>query len=353
MVKKNLIIYAGNVAGIGAKQVVKNILLSLNTTYYKYNYNIQVYLPNHSELINYTNIDWDIIIVKRFDNFILHFYHRFIVLIKDFNSFNKNSILINLGDIPLKYKGTQFLLFHNTNIIDYNKRKLSKYFILNIIFKYNIKYTSKIFVQSPIVKNLLYNSINNIKNIHVLPMPVDKNYIKTFLNVIENTKTDYNLFYPVDYYPHKNFKLISNLTKVTNFKYHYNLLLTINCNQFTINNINTKFNIKFINNISHDRVLEYLNNSFALFYPSIKESYGIPLVEAMVLKKYIICADLPYARWMCEDEAIYFDPFDTISAYNALEIAVEKYKSGHVPNWDKALLKIPTSWEKYTHNFIN
>ena len=352
MLKRNLVIYAGNVAGIGAKQVVKNFLLSLNTTYYNSNYHIQLYLPNNSELVNYTNIDWDIIIVKRFDNIILHFYHRFFDLFKDFNCYNKNSILINLGDIPLRYKGTQYLLFHNTNIIDYNKRKLSKYFILNIIFKYNIKYTSKIFVQSPIVKNLLKDSIN-YKNIYVLPMPVDINYIKTFINDIKTIKTDYNLFYPVDYYPHKNFNLIKNLTKVNNFKFHYNLLLTININQLTVNNNNNYFKIQFLNNINHDIVLEYLNNSFALFFPSLKESYGIPLIEAMVLKKYIICADLPYARWMCEDEAIYFDPFDTISAYNALETAVRKFKSGHVPNWDKALLKIPSSWEQYTYNFIN
>ena len=46
----------------------------------------------------------------------------------------------------------------------------------------------------------------------------------------------------------------------------------------------------------------------ACVFASFCESFGHPLVEALALGKSLICADLPYAREICGDSALYVDP---------------------------------------------
>ncbi len=48
----------------------------------------------------------------------------------------------------------------------------------------------------------------------------------------------------------------------------------------------------------------------ACIFPSICESFGHPLVEAMAMGKPLICADRPYAHELCGDYATYVDPLD-------------------------------------------
>ncbi len=45
----------------------------------------------------------------------------------------------------------------------------------------------------------------------------------------------------------------------------------------------------------------------ACIFASFCESFGHPLVEALALGKPLVCIDLPYAREICGDAAIYFD----------------------------------------------
>jgi glycosyltransferase involved in cell wall biosynthesis len=45
-------------------------------------------------------------------------------------------------------------------------------------------------------------------------------------------------------------------------------------------------------------------------YPSVIESFGHPLVEAMAVGLPIVAADSPVNRELCRDAAIYFSPFD-------------------------------------------
>lgn len=45
-------------------------------------------------------------------------------------------------------------------------------------------------------------------------------------------------------------------------------------------------------------------------FPSLNESYGLPLAESILAGTPVCAADLPYAREICGDAAAYFDPRD-------------------------------------------
>jgi glycosyltransferase involved in cell wall biosynthesis len=48
----------------------------------------------------------------------------------------------------------------------------------------------------------------------------------------------------------------------------------------------------------------------ALVLPSLTETVGLPLLEAMQMGTPVIASDRPYAHSMCEDAALYFDPYN-------------------------------------------
>jgi glycosyltransferase involved in cell wall biosynthesis len=53
-------------------------------------------------------------------------------------------------------------------------------------------------------------------------------------------------------------------------------------------------------------------------FPSIAESFGHPLVEAMASGLPILASDIPVCREICGEAAIYFDPFNAKSLAEAI-----------------------------------
>lgn len=60
--------------------------------------------------------------------------------------------------------------------------------------------------------------------------------------------------------------------------------------------------------LNADEVDYTLRSSDLLVFPSLSESMGLGLVEAMATGCLIAAADLPYAHDVCGDAAVYFDP---------------------------------------------
>jgi glycosyltransferase involved in cell wall biosynthesis len=68
----------------------------------------------------------------------------------------------------------------------------------------------------------------------------------------------------------------------------------------------------------------YLGSDIFVF-PAITESFGHPMVEAMVHGLPIVAADTPVNREICGDAAIYFEPFDP----EGLAVQVERLALDH------------------------
>lgn len=73
-----------------------------------------------------------------------------------------------------------------------------------------------------------------------------------------------------------------------------------------------------LGHLTHRTCLEAIRMSTGLVLPSLTESCGLPLLEAMGLGTPIAVADRPYAHDTCEDAALYFDPLDQRSIADAI-----------------------------------
>ena len=52
--------------------------------------------------------------------------------------------------------------------------------------------------------------------------------------------------------------------------------------------------------------------------PSLVETVGLPMLEAMSMGTPVLAADRPYARELCEDAAVFFDPLDVDDLVNRI-----------------------------------
>lgn len=123
-------------------------------------------------------------------------------------------------------------------------------------------------------------------------------------------------FYPANFSPHKNHKILfqtfNNLikTRMCNIK----LLLTIEINDvpfsFKENN-----HLIFLGNQSFENMHYLYKIVDYLIFPSLNESLGLPLIEASLHKLPIIASDLDYVYDVCKPSYT-FNPFSEADIYS-------------------------------------
>jgi glycosyltransferase involved in cell wall biosynthesis len=263
----------------------------------------------------------------------------------------KGNYLI-LGDIPLFNIMNQTVFLQQSNLSNIKENKFSsqnmKYRILRILFKLNKVYVKKYIVQSACVEKFIGNSYSIPKSKFTISAhPV--NPIFSNSNIIRLPQdSKLTLFYPASFYPHKNHQIIIDCILSYNDISNY-----IKSFIFTTRDI---FNNSFIIELgvlTPEQCYNLYKSSDALIFPSLMESYGLPLIEAMYMKLPIIVSDLDYARWLCEDQAIYFNPTDVGSLYNAIVELYNKKQENWEPDYSHAISKIQANWEETAHLFFN
>ncbi|EEN9710460.1 TPA: glycosyltransferase, partial [Salmonella enterica subsp. enterica serovar Rough:-:-] len=147
--------------------------------------------------------------------------------------------------------------------------------------------------------------LNRCQKLNVKQVIVLRPDIKLFETRINNEKILKNtLLYPATALSYKNHMII--LKSLILLKKQYGMKdikfqVTFSRGQYKLfdryvceNELST--NIEYLGVISYlELQKKYLSASLVVF-PSYIESYGLPLIEAAILGKWIVCSDLPYAR---------------------------------------------------------
>ena len=195
-------------------------------------------------------------------------------------------------------------------------------FIHKFIFNTFKRTNDILIVQTNSMKKLLIKSkINNriVLQDKIWGLFNKDNYLNIYSSNISNNKNNKKLkiikelyksniiyFYPAYFYPHKNhLNLIRAFQKLgKSNQIPYKLVLTIN--NKNIKNINNS-NIIFLNNVIFKDIFSIYKYVDYLIYPSLTESFGLPLLEAKLNDVHIIAADLPYVYDVCKPFLV-FDP---------------------------------------------
>lgn len=262
------------------------------------------------------------------DNFIFvkaSLYNRYVFYKKNKHKFSKVFCFGNLGP-PIKLSIPVFVYLHQRLYLEKRSKSSSikyrfKWFLKRFIFKLFLKNLDILIVQTNIMKNKFFEEITfteyHIK-VKVLPFykPIVPNYSVERLN---------NFYF----YPSSGFQYKNHILLLKGFKMFYDkhgigeLHLTVS-KEFeeiikAISDLVQKgypiINHGFIN---RDKLQILYQKAKYVVYPSITESLGLPLVEAIDNNCYIIASDLDYVYEVC-DPSLVFDPTNEYSIFNSFE----------------------------------
>ncbi len=68
--------------------------------------------------------------------------------------------------------------------------------------------------------------------------------------------------------------------------------------------------VRFLGAVPYREILDYYRNAAAMVFPSLLESFGHPMLEAMLTGTPIVASELPIFREIAGDAALYFPPHD-------------------------------------------
>ena len=337
--KGRIQIHATNIEGLGAKNVVKNLISFINKEFY-----------TRVELVYLNNNDYNIpnLNIKNYNRVFPKSLSRLFEIILSRFLF-KNSKTLVLGDIPLNGIKNQTLFIHQANLVSPDINKYSskgiKFCVLRYLFRYNIKYVDRIIVQSDFMKEELESSYKALpKKIDVIPLP---NTFDFELHKPKKYSKKLVLFYPALNYKHKNHEFLLEIAKSKTL-IDFEIYITLKKKDFK------KYeNLEFVKNlgvISHQEVLEFYNKTDVLLNLSNLESFCLPLVEAIYLNIPILTIDRTYSKWMCEDFGYYFT--DLASFISSMDTIKQDIKDQNLKPISNAKKKFKYNWSDVAAMFL-
>jgi glycosyltransferase involved in cell wall biosynthesis len=352
MSKPSICIHLTNVAGTGAIQLLKSLLPSLES---QHTCQVKsIYLPDRGELCKYlsANQKIDVVIYRRKLPNVLS---RLFECIFTSSLFDKDSHLLVLGDLPLRVHCSQTVFVQTSHLLKPKNISFAslKYIVSRAVFKFNLSYVNSVIVQTSVMSELFKLTYPRFSGkVYVVLQPVPNWLLKRNFCIDRscwNIGKKLTLFYPAAYYPHKNHKLLNKFESRLDLPIEH-LILTIDPAHNPAHHLSW---LRCVGPLTSDEMIAAYSKIDGLLFLSKEESYGFPLVEAMHIGLPIICPDLPYARFLCGAEAIYFDP----NSQESLKVAVNelfiRLNKGWWPDWRVQLSKFPRDWDVVARRFID
>jgi glycosyltransferase involved in cell wall biosynthesis len=266
---------------------------------------------------------------------------------------NDGDRLLVLGDIPLRHHGWQVVLLHQPHLIAPavdGTVQGGRFRVARLAMRWNGRYADRIVVQTDVMAESFRLSYPRACSaVHVIPQPVPA-WLAGAASTGPRATGSFRMIYPAAAYPHKNHRLMDGMAGLRDPLLD-ECTLSITLSEPEWPSLTDTGWIRFLGRLPGPAMREAYSAADAVFFPSLHESYGLPLVEAMALGLIVICADRPYARWLCEEEAVYFDPNSAESAVAAIASANDRRRSGWRPDWASALAKVPSDWDEVADEF--
>jgi glycosyltransferase involved in cell wall biosynthesis len=79
----------------------------------------------------------------------------------------------------------------------------------------------------------------------------------------------------------------------------------------TIENLGIRDRVIFTGYTSNEEFNAIMNGALAVVNPSLYEGFGMPVAEAMLLEKPVVCSNVASLPEIGGNAALYFDPYDT------------------------------------------
>ncbi len=238
----------------------------------------------------------------------------------------KPDLVLSLGNIPAITTYYQIYLHDNpylthsipkgfkTDTINLLTHKIRVFLTLR-----RFKYNNEIWTQTSLEKNLIIKQNRFFGTIKTLAPLVPSHLLKgeQSKKVLPNKeKGTIRLICLSNYFEHKNLNILLDVARLA-IKINFKLQFIFTINSFSdkksknlLNKINT-FPNQYALNIGHvkyDESISVINQCDGVILPSLMETFGLNCFDAWINQKPYFISNMDYAREVCKDAAIYFDP---------------------------------------------
>jgi len=306
MISRNIYVDASNMHSGGGRTLLNGFISGINDLD-----NFTIFIDKRYR---------PVIFKKNIKYIIIHnLFSRLLVAFKIKSKISKHDIVIFLGNLPpiINFNIDKCYLFLGNRF--YVDNEIESFFlpvpikikikIEKIFFHYFIKNVNKVYVQNLTMKNLCENSIRN----KIIEIAAFDDFNDVNFNKIKKEKNSF--IYVASNIPYKNHKkLLYAFSLVNNFTKDYKLYLTIDIalkKNLHLKNYVDQHNLKveFLTFSTRRKFLDKFKTVETLIYPSMFESYGLPLIEAKKYDLKILSSDLDFT-WDLVDPDDYFNPYD-------------------------------------------
>lgn len=341
-------VHLTNVAGAGATQLLLSLLPALER-----NEAVKIaaiYLPDRGRLASYMKAP-DSGAVHRYRRWLPNALSRVLECVVFGRRFDGGTPLLVLGDLPLRCRAPQTVFVQTPHLGVPERFRWTldhvKFAIARQIFRLNASRVHAFIVQTSVMRDVLAASYPSIANrIHVVAQPVPVWLLESSVRRAAGfvvPKARLRLIYPAAEYPHKNHRLLDGIKAEEADSWPVEkLTLTVSAARDSAARVSW---IECVGHLSSAEMVKAYCEVDALLFLSTDESYGFPLIEAMFVGLPIVCPDLPYARALCADGAIYFDPHSLESLRQAIVTLHERLSTGWWPDWTAQVATIPPNWD--------
>jgi hypothetical protein len=208
--------------------------------------------------------------------------------------------------------------------VGFSKKVVIRLFFEQLFFRFFNTRIDQYFVQTKSMRNELVswrkkNHINN--HLDCIIFPYSRKLSWETLSVLSKTKKEWDFVYISDGVAHKNHRnLFEAWRLLAEDGIFPSLAITLSSKDSEIEKemvdacASTGAKIHNLGHISHDSVLNLYVQARALIYPSLRESFGLPLIEANFFELPILAPELDYVRDICT-------PTQTFAPLSPLSIA--------------------------------
>lgn len=262
--------------------------------------------------------------------------------------------LLVLGDLPYRTKGRQVVFVQTPFLLagSWSGSRVTniKSAISRWLFRTNLRFVDRVIVQTPVMANGLLSSYPELEGrISIIGQPAPEWLLSVPKQIARRDAGQaLRLFFPASPYPHKNHVLLARALE--HAPPVARVELTIDADALPAPH---DPRLGFNGMLGTAEIIARYQACDGLVFPSLEESYGLPLVEAMFLGLPILAADLPYAHALCGNGAIYFDPHDSVSLASAILELRHRLDVGWRPDWLRQLAAIPSSWDDVARRMMD
>ncbi|WP_394229064.1 glycosyltransferase [Shewanella colwelliana] len=211
---------------------------------------------------------------------------------------------------------------------------------------------SSVIVQSEAMGDEYKSKMLFTGNLIVARTPVAINGINSFsLCKLDVTKKDF--VYISNYAPHKNFEIIPLVAKeLKENNVDCRILITLphtskswEVIRLDSEKLGVSDKVYNLGPLTQNEVFSVLNAAKGLFFPSLLESYGMPLIEGLLVGVPVLTSDIPFIKSVCGESVVYFDPNDEKDIYIKIKqlidgdsaVITDKQRCdvlGQIPTWE-------------------